>query len=220
MITEFQLNNKEIDELTFEEMAFVHLSDSHDPIMLKKYILRSTLSFARQNVIQALTNDHSKQLMPYITLCSILDQLGICYDRTDKPEPKFGNGLKRALVQYAELEEDDDLIDSIYALRNGLLHNISLTSFDTYKEKYYKFRYNSNISTVYKKAEEEWNGCYATLDTNPERFTTHINVELLKDLVFSCINNAGLLNQKSLLKLRLEGGVRQLFFDYILSIKK
>ena len=219
MITSFQLLTKRIDELTFEEMAFVHLSTSNSPIFVKNYQLRSTLSFIYQNICHALVNDASKQLMPYLSLCAILDQLGICYDRIDRTKPRFDNGIKRALVNFAELEQNDKLINVLYALRNGLLHNLSLTSFDKFKNKFYKFRYNNEIEHVYQDAEMEWNGNYETLDIDPEKYTTHINVEKLQALVFGAIDKANDLNQNSLLELRLEGGLRQLYFDYVRAIE-
>jgi hypothetical protein len=220
MITESKLWEKNIDELTFEEMAFVHLSTSHSAINVKNNRLRSTLSFIYQNIQHGLTFDYSKQLMPYLSLCAILDQLGICYDRADKPEPKYGNGIKRALVNFGEIEEDDEIINVLYALRNGLLHNVSLTSYDKFKNKYYTFRYNAQIENLYQKAEIDWDGNYVTLDSGREKFTTHINVEKFRDLVFNCIRKADELNQDSKLILKLKGGVRQLFYDYIKSIPK
>lgn len=220
MVVPQQLVNKSIDELTFNEMAYVHLSDSTSSFVLKDHLVRSTLSFAVQNVKKALKHEFSKQLMPYITLCSILDQLGICYNRNDKPQPRFSNGLKRALVQFGEISGDDELINVIYSLRNGLLHNISLTSFDLKKGKFYKFRYNSSIESIYKKSDEEWNGSYETLDSNPNKFLTHINIDLFSELVFACLDKATTLNETNNLELRLEGGLRQLFFDYILTVKR
>lgn len=219
-ITPHKLQDKMLDELSFEEMAFIHLSTSYSPISVKDAILRSTLSFIFQNIQHSLSFEYSKQLMPYLSLCAILDQLGICYNRKDRTEPNFENGIKRCLVYFGEVEEDDELINTLYALRNGLLHNISLTSIDKFKGNHYIFRYNKEIETVYQKAEEKWDGKYETLDGNSDKYTTHINVEKFKDLVYKCTQRADDLNQNSLLELRLSGGVRQLFFDYIRSLEK
>jgi hypothetical protein len=217
-ITRAKLQEKWINELSFEEMAFVHLDTSYSPITVKNANLRSTLSYIYQNIQHSLYNEYSKQLIPYISLCAILDQLGTCYNRKDKVEPKFENGIKRCLVYFGEIEENDEIINALYALRNGLLHNISLTSNDKFKNKHYIFRYNKEIENVYQKSEEEWDGSYETLDGNREKYTTHINVEKFRDLVYKCIQKADDLNQNSLLELRLLGGIKQLFFDYIRSI--
>lgn len=215
MITELKLLEKNIEQLTFEEMAFVHLNTSYSPILVKNGLLRSTLSFIHQNIQHSLVFDYSKQLMPYLSLCAILDQLGSCYDRNDKPNHKYTNGIKRALVNFGELNENDDMIDVLYILRNGLIHNVSLTSYDKFNKKHYIFRYNSDIESIYQKAEVNWNGDYEALDNNREKFVTHINVEKLRDLVFNCVQKAYDLNQTGNLVLRLQGGVRQLFYDYI-----
>jgi hypothetical protein len=214
-ITPNKLKDKNIDELTIEEMAFIHLSKSYSPISVKNAQLRSTLSFIYQNIQHSLSFEYSKQLMPYLSLCAILDQLGICYDRKDKTEPRYDNGIKRCLVNFGGLDENDDMISILYALRNGLLHNLSLTSNDKFKNKHYLFGYSSEIENVYKKSEKIWDGNYDTLDGNREKYTTQINVEKFRDLVYQCVQNANDLNQQSLLKLRLTGGVKQLFIDYI-----
>ncbi len=219
-ITPHKLHDKHIDELSFEEMAFIHLSTSHSPISVKNAILRSTLSFIYQNIQHSLSFEYSKQLMPYLSLCAILDQLGICYNRKDKAEPKFENGVKRCLVYFGEVDENDELIKTLYALRNGLLHNISLTSIDKLNGNHYIFQFNKEIENVYLKAEEKWDGNYETLDGNRDKYTTHINIEKFRDLVYKCIEKAYNLNQNSMLELRLSGGVRQLFFDYIRSLAK
>lgn len=211
---------KNVDELSFEEMAFVHLSTRSSNYHVKNAVLRSTLSFVYQNIQHSLNYEYSKQLVPYLSLCAILDQLGICYNRKDKAEPKFENGIKRCLVYFGEFDEDDEIINTLYALRNGLLHNISLTSVDKFKDNHYIFRYNQKIEDVYQKAEEKWDGNYETLDGNRDKHETHINVDKFKDLVYRCIERASELNQNSQLELRLSGGVRQLFFDYIRSIPK
>ena len=217
-ITPITLHNKNIDELTMEEMSFIHLSRSYSPISVKSAHLRSTLSFICQNIQHSLQFEYSKQLMPYLSLCALLDQLGICYNRKDKGESKYENGIKRCLVYFGEVNEDDEMIDILYALRNGLLHNLSLTS--KLKNKHYIFSFTKDIETVYENAQNEWDGNYDTLDRNREKFTTQINVEKFQALVYKCIQKTDDLNQQSLLELRLPGGVKQLFVDYIRGIDK
>lgn len=219
-ITESKISDKKIDELSVEEMIFVHLNTSYSPIIVKNALLRSTLSFVYQNIQHSLANEYSKHLMPYISLCSILDQLGTCYNRIDKEQPRFGNGVKRCLYFFGEFDENDDIIRILYSLRNGLLHNVSLSSYDKFNNKYYHFRYNKDIEGIYKNPELEWDGSYETLDGNREKYTTSINVEKFRDMVFECIQKAADLNQNSKLELRLFDGARQLFFDYVRSTSR
>lgn len=216
MITRMNLHDKEISELTVQEFAFIHLDTGITPIYTKEAGLRSTLSFINQNIHQGLTLENSKQLMPYLSLFAVLDQLGICYERIDQPQPRYSNGIKRALVYFGELEETNELIDVLYALRNGLLHNVSLTSYD--RKKHYRFKYDYQIPTIFQHAEKQWNGDYVLLDEDPQKYSTSINVNKFRDLVVGCIDKAAELNQSSLLRLRLAGGVRQLYYDYIRSV--
>lgn len=212
-----QFHDKNTHELSFEEMAFVHLS--LQSILTKDKHLKSTLMFIYENINHALHIDHAKQLMPYLSLCAILDQLGICYNNKDKTEPKFKNGLKRCLYHFANIDENDEIIDTLYAFRNGLLHNISLTSYDTHNKKHYIFTFNNKIEAVYQKAESIWlDGNYADLDGNFKKYVTHINTKKFTDLVYNCIKCAEKLNEESKLELRLSGGVIQLYFDYIRSL--
>ncbi len=214
------LHNLRIDELNEQQMIFVHIQSTATPIILKNSIARSTLSFICENVNHGLAFDKAKSLMPIISLCSILDQLGICYNRNDLEQPRFQNGIKRCLCYFGEFDEEDPIIDVLYALRNGLAHNVSLTSFDKYKNKYYHFRYDNQIEEIYQPAEIEWDGDYNTLDNGREKFTTRINIEKFRSLVFNCVYKAEKLNQENKLELRFDGGTKQLFFDYIRTISK
>jgi len=215
-ITRETLREKEVQELTLEEMIFIHLADSDSPIIVKDLYLKSTLSFLKRNIQHSLNNDHGKDIIPYIGLCTILDQLGTCYNIKNAQEPRFNsNGIKRCLVYFGEFNENDKLIDVLFALRNGLLHKASLTSHDQYKNKYYHFRWDNDITEIFKEAEKEWNGNYDLLDQPGEQYLTLINVDLLKKLVYRCMDKAAKLNQNSLIELRLAGGKRQLYYDYI-----
>ncbi|SFI85861.1 hypothetical protein [Myroides guanonis] len=220
MIQPIQFKNKYINQLTIREMSFIHLDHHNIPHIVKDHLLRSTLSFTSQNIRHALNNDYSKQLIPLIGLFTILEQLGKCYDRMDISNIRFQNNIKRALVNFGGIDQNDELIDVLYALRNSLLHSASLISHgenSANKDKHYRFRYSSEIQHIIQESKVKWNGCYEELDGNTEKYTTLINVDLLVKFVFSCIEKASALNQENLLRLRLEGGVRQLYFDYIKS---
>lgn len=220
MITNASIEHKKIDELTEQEMAFIHLSTSYGNVPVKKYLLRSTLSYLHQNINHCLHYDYSKQIIPYIGLCSMLEQLGTSYDIKGIPPPKYDNNLKRALVLFGGITEGDTLIGAIYAFRNGLLHNASLTSYDRKNNIHYHFKYDYGIQSIYQKSSKEWDGNYETFDESIDEYTSLINVELFKNFVYNCVNKAAELNQQGQLIVRLGGGVRQLFFDYILGIEK
>ena len=54
-ITPAKIRDKHIDELTLEEMIFVHLSTSYTATGVKDAFLRSTLSFINQNIHHGLS---------------------------------------------------------------------------------------------------------------------------------------------------------------------
>lgn len=120
--------NKYPDDLTSQELSFIHLDTSHGTYFLKECKTRSMLSFIIEGIQMTMVHDRAKNVMPIMSLMSILDQLGICYNNTEKAESKYGNGIKRALYYFGDIDESDGTIKVLYALRNGLFHNISLVS--------------------------------------------------------------------------------------------
>jgi hypothetical protein len=215
-----QLEEKYVDELTLEELIAIHLSTSISPIILKDAKIRSTFSILYQNIRSSMTRNNTNALIPYLSLCAILDQIGTCYDRKDL-RPRYQNGIKRCLVNFGGFREDDEAIDIIYVLRNGLIHSVSLTSWNRYTNKHYLFGFNNNIESLYKNAETEWHGDYDVLDSNGrEKYTTQINVDKFMSLVDTCIDKANELNEESILMLRPNIGKKQLFYNYLRAIEK
>lgn len=201
-------------DLNMEEMIFTHLNLSE--VYIKDRVLISTLTVVWNNINSAMHNDHTKALMPILSMLAILDQLGTCYNRKDMLEPRFQrNGIKRCLYYFGEFDEDDKIHNTLFSLRNGLLHNVSLTSYDRHNDSHYYFAYDKSIENVYEDAQSDWDGNYDNLDGNGTKFITKISVENLKDLVYTCIKKASDLNNLSKLTLRLQGGIKQLYFDYM-----
>lgn len=209
--------NKYPDDLTSQELSFIHLDISNSTYLLKECKIRSMLSFIIEGIQMTMVNDRAKDVMPIMSLMSILDQLGICYNNTEKGESKYRNGIKRALYYFGEIDENDNTIKVLYALRNGLLHNISLVSKNQNDptENYY-FRYNSDIEGVFKPAEMPWTGDYSNLDM--DKNVTLVNTENLKLLVDKCLHNASTLNKENMLHIRLTGGLKELFYCYLRTI--
>lgn len=212
-----EIESKEISELSQMEMSMIHLNTSYSTKIAGDSLLRSTLSVLVQNINHASQFRRSKNIMPLQSCMCILDQLGICYNIKGKPEPRFQNGIKRGLYYFAHLDEDDPNINVLYALRNGLLHNVSLVSVDKHRDNHYFFRYARNDDHIVVSAEEKWDGCFETLDPSTDRFTTLISPNKIRELVIQAVEYASELNKESKLELRLEGGARELFYTYILS---
>ncbi|CAM1346137.1 hypothetical protein [Tenacibaculum crassostreae] len=215
---------KYIVDLNEKEIIGLHLDSSYSINELKDSYVRCTLSFLLEAIQHCRHNNHTKNLVPIMSSLSMLEQIGICYERTDL-NTNFTNGIKRALILFGEYESDDDLLDILPALRNGLLHNVSLVSKAKYpNQSNYIFRYsneNDNLSGVYQNSPRIWDGNFGTLSAKGrEHYTTLINTDELNDLLYKCLNNAEELNNKGLLKIKLDGGKEELFYNYLRSKPK
>ena len=210
---------KHPEELTAQEISFIHLDTSYGAYTLEACRTRSMLSIIMEGIQMTMVNDRAKNLMPVMSLMSILDQLGICYNNTDKSETTLGNGIKRALYYFGDFDQSDDTIKVLYALRNGLLHNISLVSKNQFKaDENYFFRYNTEIEEIYQPADELWNGDFSNLDL--DKNVTLINPKNLKLLTDKCLERARQLNMENKLQIRLDGGLPELFYSYLRTIDR
>ncbi|WP_406773291.1 hypothetical protein [Tenacibaculum maritimum] len=215
---------KYIVDLNEQEIISLHLESSYGINELKDIYVRSTLSFLFEAIQHCRHNNHTKDLVPIMSSLSMLEQIGICYERTDL-STNLTNGIKRALILFGEFESDNDILDILPALRNGLLHNVSLVSKAKYpNQSNYIFRYSNeedNVSGIYKNSLRIWDGNFETLSNNGrEHYTTLINTNELNDLLYKCLRNAEELNNKGLLKIRLDGGKEELFYNYLMSKSK
>ncbi len=82
----------------------------------------------------------------------------------------------------------------------------------------YYFRYNSDITDIYKPADIKWTGDYSNLDMIKN--VTLINTSNLKSLVDKCLDTAQKLNEDNKLRIRLVGGLEELFYCYLRTIPK
>jgi hypothetical protein len=215
---------KYIVDLNEKEIISLHLESSYGINELKDSYVRSTLSFLFEAIQHCRHNNHTKNLVPIMSSLSMLEQIGICYERTDL-NTNLTNGIKRSLVLFGEYEPDDNILDILPALRNGLLHNVSLVSKSKYpNQSNYIFRYSNeedNLNDVYQNSSRVWDGNFGTLSSNGrEHYTTLINTDKLNDLLYKCLRNAEELNNKSLLKIKLDGGKEELFYNYLRSKPK
>lgn len=218
------LRDKNIIELDEQEIIGLHVNDSFSNHFLKDSIIRSTLSFLHEAILHAFSNTRTQTLMPIMSILSLLEQLGICYNRVDLETDKT-NGIKRCLILFGGYSDDDEILDVLQALRNGLLHNVSLVSKARYPaQSNYIFRYankGDNVDDVYKNPINNWDGNFSTLsEKGREQYTTLINVEKLKALFKQCIIKVKELNDDNLISIRLEGGKEELFYTYLRSIPR
>ncbi|PPK95440.1 hypothetical protein LY01_01027 [Nonlabens xylanidelens] len=215
---------KHITELSEQEIIELHLDRYSMSYQLIDCQIRSTLSFLYEAIQHTTHNTRTKNLVPIMAILSALDQLGICYNRTDL-STNFTNGIKRCLILLAEKESDDNILKILPALRNGLIHNVSLVSKAKYENQpNFIFRYSNDeddIDEVYQESSRVWDGNFSTLSNNGrEHYTTLINIEKLKELFDNCLIKAVELNRNNLLRIRLNGGMEELFYNYLRTVPK
>jgi len=150
---------------------------------------------------------HWSGAMCYIT---ILDQIGKCYRPKSKPKIAERNSIKRALLYFSSLSEDE--ISAIYALRNAFFHNFSLSNKNEKNPKLqHIFVVDSHpTNKIVKLPALPWDGN----STRTARNTTYINLKTLGDLVEEIYRNLISLEAKNELILELPGGKTELINRY------
>lgn len=211
--------NKKNTDLSDSELFGIHLYYDEICVVLKDSRVKSTLAFLHSNIIHSLTNTvYGYHLSPFISMCSILEQLGKCYNVIGETEPSYNNNLKRCLAYFSKLPSDDQIYPTLVGFRNGLVHNGSLVGSTKHKGRVYNyfFRYDKTSPTVIRAAAKEWTGDYRDLNRPGNEFVTWINPDRLWDLVVSILEFANSLNNQNKLILRLENGNMELYWNYLM----
>lgn len=204
-----------MEELNQQEIIRIHL-DSADPALTIDYSIVSTLATLNREINHALSNNRSKNILPIIGAMAIIEQLGECYTRTDMHVFTNNNAssLKKGLYYFGNKLENDPFIETIYALRNGLVHNASFYSVDRYENgRNYNFTYDDTIQDVYLPASVAWDGRFQNIS---ETNFTLINPRKLVEFTSDMIRNVSTLNQQQgVLQVQLADGLNELIFRYL-----
>lgn len=178
------ISSKHLQNLDLSEVVAVHLSRSPHTVT-KDYILVSSLDQVESEMRQTRGNVNTKHYAPALCAFALLDQIGSCY--TDKAMPSHpvqgGGAIHRALYYWGGMAPLSPEIEALYAFRNGLVHDGSLTSRTT-RGQWYIFRYDGNISGPVKLAQTPWDGTPVGLG---KQTLTKINSRALTDLVSDAI---------------------------------
>jgi hypothetical protein len=212
------LTDKNIEELNTRELIEVFLIERNEPIQFKYHEVRTTLSMTLEGVKENLKKLSTRNLLPIMGVFSVFDMLGSSFNNTDKTT-NAGSSIKRCLNFFVTSQLDRDDIEALYALRNSIVHNSSLISIAKYEnKKSYFFRYNSNLPSLLKHAESDWNGDFEELNGNQDKYTSEINIFKLNDLMQECLSNIRELNQNDKIELRYSG-LQEFYYHYFRSIK-
>jgi hypothetical protein len=115
-----------------------------------------------------------------MTAFAILDQLGSCYGLAGSSQASQAS-VKRVLGDFSGLDQPQ--IESLYAFRNGLMHDASYVD-ATNKNSKRIFRADPDLNSVVQPSSCTWDG-YTFPDND---FTTLVNLDLLPNLVVEVIS--------------------------------
>lgn len=171
-------SGKDLDELSVEDMAYVHLKKLTPSIGLKNVKISSSLFDLRESLAASFNNTRTNQYVPLMLSYAILDQIGSLYTPINTSS-SYQNGIKRALGLFSALNKDE--ISSIVSLRNGLLHDGSLVSVSQHKNvDNVVFRFTKEGTDLIQHSTKKWDGVYR--DSLSDYVST-INLVLFKELV-------------------------------------
>ena len=98
--------------------------------------------------------------------------------------PNGGSAIEHALYYFLGYNPQGPEVKAIYALRNGMVHEGSLTC-KTKSGSHYIFRYDSSLTSAIQLAATPWDGEAATLGSNT---TTLVNPRVLTDNITDAID--------------------------------
>jgi len=149
--------SKNLDELSIEELAYVHLNRRHGRTILKNAEISSSLYDLIETAQASATNSRTRIYTPMLASFAILDQIGKAY-RNKSKVTTYENGIKVALQIFGKYTKDE--IEYLTTLRNGLYHDGSLLSKNINGKTNVVFRLDSNISKTITMPRKPWDGIY------------------------------------------------------------
>jgi hypothetical protein len=210
---------KKLSELTNSEIINIHLSRNAST---KDFKLISTLKTLEEEMRQSSGLDKFKSFLPFMAAFAILDQIGKCYENTEKKASMAkikngGNSILKALYYFGDIE-DEQTLNEIRVFRNSIVHDASLFAVDVDKnqiKEYYYFRYSDNneTSNLINSAEEKWDG---TFDSISPKNMTIVNRKFLINKTSDIIRKLSKINESNELKISLPE--KELIKRYFLMI--
>jgi len=184
MIQPRNLKRTKLRDLSLDDTVYCHLSGHIE--VTEDFYLNSTLQLVELEMRQSRSRQMTANYAPLLTAFSILDQIGSCYADCALPaHPAGGSSIHRALYYFGGMPPLGDDVKAIYALRNGLVHDGSLTC-ETRSGDWYFFRYDHAMPLAIKQSVVAWDGTAEQVGPN---VTTWINPRVFTDLVSTVIHN-------------------------------
>lgn len=202
------IKEKELNELTLLDLAFVHVNGRKFS-EIKDGTLISVIHLVLREIEHAKTYMYSRSFLPVSAVFTVLDQIGFCYSRNDMPvySKAQHSGIKKALYYFCDFSEDDEDTNALNALRNSFLHSASCLS----KAKrpagpHYRFSIDQEFSELIKHSEVDWDGDFETLS---DKTWTHVNYNKLVNLAESAVKEVLECLFQDTLEVSCEGGAKE-----------
>jgi len=167
--------SKNLDELTIEELAYIHLSRIHSRTPIKNANVSSSLCDLIETAQASAINSRTRIYTPMLALFAVLDQIGSAY-RNKSKATNYKNGIKAALHSFSAYTKDE--IEYLTTLRNGLYHDGSLLSKNDNGKTNVVFRLDPNAPKTITMPRKPWDGIY---HDSLDDYISKINVASLKN---------------------------------------
>lgn len=127
------------------------------------FLYISTLLRAQQEMNSARELSNSQMIVPLLGAFAILDQIGECYafQETMSDEPDARTPIKRALHHFPPTlgTLTSDQMQSLYVMRNGLMHDASFSSSErSGLKRNMIFRHDIQMEEVVVQPKRDWDG--------------------------------------------------------------
>jgi hypothetical protein len=200
---------KNLDDLTIEELSYVHLNSLTGKEILKNGRLSTCLYDLLETVSASFGNVRTKQYVPLLGCFSILDQIGGTYGRVDK-STSYGNGIKKALDLYSSFNNPSDL-ESLVTLRHSIFHDGSLVSVNSNTGTSVIFRMVVDSGKLLTPPISAWEGVY---QNEMNDYVTKIDLKELQKLTSDVVDTCRkvLVAGNSDIKI---GDPKELFYKYL-----
>lgn len=167
--------SKNLDELTIEELAYIHLSRRNSRTSIKNGYVSSSLYDLIETAQASANNSRTSIYTPMLALFAVLDQIGGAY-RNKSKKTNYKNGIKAALDSFSAYTKDE--IEYLTTLRNGLYHDGSLLSKNDNGKTNVVFRLDHNAPKTITMPHKPWDGIY---HDSLDDYISKINIASLKN---------------------------------------
>lgn len=158
--------SRQLDELTIEELAYIHLNRIPGSTIVKDARISSSLYDLIETAQASANNSRTRIYGPMLACFAILDQIGGLYrcklkkSKYENNNKASENGLKIALHLFGKYEEHE--IESLATLRNGLYHDGSLLSksWDRKTNVIFRIDRSTEDSKTLTSPRKTWDGDY------------------------------------------------------------